>query len=236
MTPEQAKAVLDPVLLALRTSVNSYQLYQLSLLNEAVSVLARRLTSDQASAVLDLLVRDLEVNNNPYQLSALSEAVGLIPSQLKPKQMTVVLNSLPRALQVRTAFDQLSQLGRAIKALAPRLTQEQINQILSISRVGLANSGSEFAAEIWASMITEMLKLKSEVVPTADVVQMLKYPTAGEKPTEILLASLGEQFVITPLKSLQEVMRKLIKPSLKLGPSLPASQSTQVRLTDRDNV
>jgi hypothetical protein len=110
--------------------------------------------------------------------------------------------SVPRDLAARAAEDLLTMLpdtldylsreaiARALAALTPKLSDAKRDEALSAAKLALAKTGSTEEATAWAGAIAALLPADAWAA-TAEIVEVLKYPTATGTPTDILLAALA---------------------------------------------
>jgi hypothetical protein len=81
-------------------------------------------------------------------------------------------------------------IARALAALAPKLSGAERGEVLSAAKTALAKTGSSEEATAWAHAIAALLPADPRIA-TAEIVEALKYPTATETPTAVLLAALA---------------------------------------------
>jgi hypothetical protein len=84
-------------------------------------------------------------------------------------------------------------IAGALAALAPTLADADRASALAAAKVALAKTGSPEEATAWAGAITALLP-KEPRAATAEIVEALKYPTATEAPTDVLLAALATRW------------------------------------------
>ena len=84
-------------------------------------------------------------------------------------------------------------IAQALAALAPTLADAERASALAAAKIALAKTGSPEEATAWAGAITALLP-KEPRAATAEIVEVLKYPTATEAPTDVLLAALATRW------------------------------------------
>jgi hypothetical protein len=82
-------------------------------------------------------------------------------------------------------------IARALAALASKLPDARRDEALSASKSALATTGSTEEATAWARAIAALLPTDPGDA-TAEVVEVLKYPTATGTPSDVLLAALAK--------------------------------------------
>jgi hypothetical protein len=81
-------------------------------------------------------------------------------------------------------------IARALAALAPKLSDAERDEARSAAKTALAKTGSSEEATAWARAIAALLPAEPRVA-TGEIVEALKYPTATEAPTAVLLTALA---------------------------------------------
>jgi hypothetical protein len=80
-------------------------------------------------------------------------------------------------------------LARGLAALAPRFSDPERQEALSAAKIALAKTGSTDEAIAWARATAALLPAEPHAA-TAEIVEVLKYPTAVDAPSDILLSAL----------------------------------------------
>ena len=133
----QNQALLEVVLIGLRTNDNSDQL------NTIVAVLRRllpKLTSSQVHAALNAILESLDDATNRTRLSALVAALQGFGADLAPVQVDLALKTVLKILQRSDDPDQLPETVRVLNMLAPKLTPPQIQITTDAMLEGLRSS------------------------------------------------------------------------------------------------
>ena len=81
-------------------------------------------------------------------------------------------------------------IARALAALAPKLPATDRAQALPAAKLALAKTGSAEEATAWARAIAALLPAEPSAA-TTEIVEALKYPTATEAPSDVLVAALA---------------------------------------------
>jgi hypothetical protein len=84
-------------------------------------------------------------------------------------------------------------IARALAALAPTLADAERAAALAAAKIALAKTGSPEEATAWAGAIAALLPQEPRAA-TAEIVEALKYPTATEAPSDVLLAALSTRW------------------------------------------
>lgn len=130
-------------------------------------------------------------------------------------------------------------LAHIIGALArgSRLTSGQRKKALSMAKKALAETGSDVEAAAWARAITKLLDDDNKLADVAEIVEILKYPTAGltsrepnaaepKNATDIFIGALIKKLEgqnIAGLDKLQEPLSCVDKKTLKEYPFCPGN-------------
>jgi hypothetical protein len=153
----------------------------------------------RAQAAFDLLHADwtaqptANASPNPYRRAAQARLLAMFAPLLTPDLAVRAAEDL--LIMLPAAPDYLSReaIARALAALAPQLPDAERNKALSAAKVALAKTGSTEEATAWAGAIAALLPAEPRAA-TAEVVEALKYPTAVEAPSNVLLAALAERW------------------------------------------
>ncbi|MFZ1430452.1 MAG: hypothetical protein WAS21_27205 [Geminicoccaceae bacterium] len=109
------------------------------------------------------------------------------------------------AIKTTANSDQLRALTQAVQALAPRLDPAQAD--FGPARAALASSITAAEAAAWAGAIGEVLAKLPAETELPEIVELLKFPTAGQRdanadgegnPTRVLLAALAKRYPEVP--------------------------------------
>ena len=92
----------------------------------------------------------------------------------------------------------LRPLAEALQTLTAKLSDSQAPGLLPAVRGLLANASGDKAAEAWAGVVAELLAHEPNDDLLSVIVEVLKYPTAAGKPTDVLMAVLQKRFPDVP--------------------------------------
>jgi len=148
----------------------------------------------QAESALQILHGDWStqpIRSNPYRRAAQARLLALLAPSLPPESAALASTDLLQMLP--GAADHLTReaIARALAALARNLPDAERQAALADAKAALAKTGSTEEATAWADAIAALLPAEPRAA-TAEIVEALKYPTATEAPTNILLAALAK--------------------------------------------
>lgn len=128
---------------------------------------------------------------NPYRRAAQVRLAAMLAPSL-PSEVANRASADLRAM-VPDTEDYLTRdaIARALTALAPKLSDPERAEALLAAKLALAKTGSREEATVWADAIAALLPADPRAA-TAEIVGALKYPTATEAPTDVLLAGLAK--------------------------------------------
>jgi ribosomal protein S7 len=194
-----------------------------------VAALPSHLTTEQTTKILSPhLVAVTGADNK--QMRVLIEAIGMLPTQTTAEQTTVMLDRLLMAIKHIDEFlrgrqaksSQRFALIEVLKVLTPRLPTDELPKVLAFACVNLSNTGDdfeeyhwseiprdEFEATHWAEVIDTLLQLRPEAEHMASLIEVLKYPTAADKPTKVLLSGLRRRLSSVP-ESLGDAVKWIV--------------------------
>ena len=165
-------------------------------LRQALSTGDDAQTERQSDAALRLLQTELNAKPlanaqlNPYRRAVQVRLLETLAPSLTEKEGTTAAADL-RSLLARTE-DYLTRdaIARTFAALSPKLPHNERNAALAKAKLALAKTGSYEEATAWARAITALLPAEPRSA-TAEIVEALKYPTATDKSSDILLAAMA---------------------------------------------
>ena len=165
-------------------------------LRQALSTGDDAQTERQSDAALRLLQTELNAKPlanaqlNPYRRAVQVRLLETLAPSLTEKEGTTAAADL-RSLLARTE-DYLTRdaIARTFGALSPKLPNNERNAALAKAKLALAKTGSYEEATAWARAITALLPAEPRSA-TAEIVEALKYPTATDKSSDILLAAMA---------------------------------------------
>jgi hypothetical protein len=150
----------------------------------------------KAQAALDALHADWtaqptpNASPNPYRRAAQARLLAMLAPSVSPDLAARAAEDLLTMLPDTLDYLSREAIARAVAALAPKLSDAKRDEALSAAKLALAKTGSTEEATAWAGAIAALLPVDPRAA-TADIVEALKYPTATETPTDVLLAALA---------------------------------------------
>jgi hypothetical protein len=129
---------------------------------------------------------------NPYRRAAQMRLVAILAVSASGSTEHVtedLLKMLPHVGDYLTR----EAIARALAAIAPKLPEAQREAALKATKNALAITGSTEEATAWAHAIAGLLP-GDAYAATADIVEALKYPTATEAPSNVLLEALADRW------------------------------------------
>jgi hypothetical protein len=153
-------------------------------------------TEGQSAALLQLLHRNLGTESapnsqsNPYRHAAQARLVEVLAPSLSEKESALAAADLLDLLARTEDYLAREGIARALVALAPKLPATERAQALPAAKLALAKTGSAEEATAWARAIAALLPAEPSAA-TVEIVEALKYPTATEAPSDVLVAALA---------------------------------------------
>ena len=150
----------------------------------------------QSGAALRLLRTDLSTTPHPstqsnlYRRAAQARLLEMLSQSLTEKEGTTAAADLRALLALAKDYLTRDAIARAFAALSPKLPPSERKDALTAAKQALATTGSSEEATAWAHAITVLLPAEPRAA-TAEIVEALKYPTATEAPSVILLEALS---------------------------------------------
>jgi hypothetical protein len=179
-------------------------LFRQNALPGAEAALGRALPEDlskkrEAAEVLDLLLRDWAAAPSPNarpnayrragQVRLLAVLAPLLTDQLPSQAKAALLAMLP---QTRDSVTR-EAVARALTALATTLPERERAESLRAAKGALATTGAIEEATAWAHAIAALAP-EDDAAATAEMVEALKYPTATDEATEVLLVAIAARW------------------------------------------
>jgi len=172
-----------------------------STLQEAEAALRQALpesdgSPQSAQAALDLLHADWtaeptpNASPNPYRRAAQARLLAMLAPSATPDAAARAAGDLLGMLPDTPDYLSREAIARALAALAPKLSSAERDEARSAAKTALAKTGSSEEATAWAYAIAALLPDERDAA-TAEIVEALKYPTATEAPTAVLIAALA---------------------------------------------
>jgi hypothetical protein len=127
-----------------------------------------------------------------------AEELAALAPALTTGQATAAKESVFRIISATTDRTQRKRFILALGRLPAQPTSEQMATISGMVRAELAGAGKADAAEQLAQAISGLLRSRPEAEHVAEVIELLKYPTAAGAPSAALLAGLRERFTDAP--------------------------------------
>jgi hypothetical protein len=186
--------------------------------------------AQRSTAALDLLHADWtaeptpNARPNPYRRAAQARLLALLAPPLTPDLAARAADDLLGMLPDTADYLSREAIARALTALVPKLSETKRDEALAAAKIALAETGSTEEATAWAHAIATLLPAEPRAA-TAVVVEALKYPTAVEAPSNVLLAALAKRWE-------QEPMPGLMLPNLALLDWLEAHLPEGYNLAD----
>ncbi|MGH6917715.1 MAG: hypothetical protein ACREJ0_08425, partial [Geminicoccaceae bacterium] len=130
--------------------------------------------------------------SNPYRRAAQVRLLEVLAPSLTEQSAVLAGADLLAMLPDTADYLTRAAIARAFAALAvaDKLPDTSRGEALAAAKVGLAKTGSSEEATAWAGAIAALLPHEPRAA-TAEIVAALKYPTATEAPTDVLLAALA---------------------------------------------
>ena len=179
-------------------------LFRQNTLPGAEAALGRALPGDpskerEAAEALDLLLRDWAAAPSPNarpnayrragQVRLLAVLAPLLTDALPSQAAAALLAMLP---QTRDNVTREAVAG-ALAALAPTLPERERAEPLRAAKGALATTGAIEEATAWAHAVAALAP-EDAAAATAEMVEALKYPTATDEATEVLLEALAARW------------------------------------------
>ena len=166
-------------------------------LRQALPAPGEETKAAQPEAALEILHRDwseqADGGRDPYRLAAQARLLGLLAPALGQESAALAATDLLGLLPRTENYLAREAIARALAALALRLPDAEREAALLDAKVALAKTGSTEEASAWAGAVAALLPADPEAA-TAVVAEALKYPTATEAPSDILLAALATRW------------------------------------------
>ncbi len=150
----------------------------------------------QSAALLQLLHRDLGTKStpnsqsNPYRHAAQARLLEMLAPSMTEKDAALAAADLLDLLARTEDYLAREAIARALAGLAPKLPATERAQALPAAKLALAKTGSAEEATAWARAIAALLPAEPSAA-TTEIVEALKYPTATEAPSDVLVAALA---------------------------------------------
>jgi energy-coupling factor transporter ATP-binding protein EcfA2 len=130
-----------------------------------------------------------DVRANYYRRAAQVRLLEALASSLPPEAVALARTDLLSMLPHTEDYLAREAIARGLAALAPRFSDPERHEALSAAKIALAKTGSTDEAIAWARATAALLPAEPHAA-TAEIVEMLKYPTAVDAPSHILLSAL----------------------------------------------
>jgi hypothetical protein len=150
----------------------------------------------QSGAVLQRVHRDLSAEpqpnarSNPYRSAAQARLLAILAPSLTDKEGALAAADLLGLLARTEDYLTREAIARALAASTPKLPGAERAQALTAAKATLAKTGSAEEATALARAIAALLPAEPGAA-TLEIVDALKYPTATEAPSDVLLAALA---------------------------------------------
>jgi hypothetical protein len=201
LVPEQAVGAVDPGHRS-RLRQTALQAGTTALRQTLAAAAAGEDGTVPAESALQLLRQSWRTDSsldtrNAYRRAAQARLLTTLAPSLTPASAATASSELLAALP-RTG-DHLAReaIARALAALAEKLPDAEREEALATAKIGLAKTGSIEEAAAWARAIAALLP-SDPGAATAQIVEALKYPTATEAPTQVLLDALATRWPDEP--------------------------------------
>jgi hypothetical protein len=130
-----------------------------------------------------------DVRPNYYRRAAQVRLLAALAPSLPPESAALARMDLLAMLPDTEDYLTREALARGLAALAPRFSDPERQEALSAAKIALAKTGSTDEAIAWARATAALLPAEPHAA-TAEIVEVLKYPTAVDAPSDILLSAL----------------------------------------------
>jgi hypothetical protein len=154
-------------------------------------------SSEAVKAAVGAIISGLDSSDFAERAQRAEELAALAPT-LTIEQATTAKESVLRNILTTTDPTQRRRFVSALARLPILLTSEQIATISNVVRAELAATGKAKDGEVLAQAISGLLRSRPEAEHVAEVIELLKYPTAAGAPSAALLAGLRERFTDAP--------------------------------------
>ena len=157
-----------------------------------IKALANRLEANEASADLQPILATMAYSDDAASLSALELALAALLARLDAAQLQASLATVLHGFIDANSPAQRQAEADLITAMSGRLSKSQTTELGKLARSRLANAGSQAEAASWANTIAAIARLAPDT-ERATIIEVLRYPTAAGRPTQIFLTSLNER-------------------------------------------
>jgi hypothetical protein len=199
LTDWQAQGAADAIVAAMKQPANAFALQSLS---QALQALAGKLTDSQAQGAADAVIAAMK---QTYDYPALPQALQALAGKLTNPQAQAGADAVLAAMERAPAnsLQPLSQgslqpLSHALQTLSAKLTDTQAVDLAVVARRHLALAGAEENEKALAGAMAALAGREDDKAFLIDIVEALKYPTAGGEASDTLMAALRERFPDVP--------------------------------------